>query len=74
MKLFKIVISTAIFDCYGSVQGHLQFKNRETGVKKFQEILPKNSLVVSKLRVIIITDLHSFYKRKTFWFQWSILY
>ena len=41
-----IDISKAIFDCYGSVQGHLQFNNSETGFKKFQELLSKDTLVV----------------------------
>ena len=45
-ETFGIDISKAVFDCYGSVQGHLQFKNNETGFKKFLETLSKDSLVV----------------------------
>jgi transposase len=45
-EIFGVDISSAIFDCYGSTQGHLQFKNNETGFKNFQEILSKNSLAV----------------------------
>ena len=45
-ETFGIDISKDVFDCYGSVQGHLQFTNRETGFKKFQELLSKDSLVV----------------------------
>ena len=45
-EIFGVDISTVIFDCYGSTQGHLQFKNNETGFNKFQGILSKNSLVV----------------------------
>ena len=45
-ETFGIDISKDVFDCYGSVQGHLQFKNTETGFKKFREVLLKDSLVV----------------------------
>ncbi len=45
-ETFGINISKNVFDCYGSIQGHLQFKNDELGFKKFHKILPKNSLVV----------------------------
>jgi transposase len=45
-ETFGIDISKDIFDCYGSTQGHLQFKNDEFGFKKFHKILPKNCLVV----------------------------
>ena len=45
-ETFGIDISKDVFDCYGSVQGHLQFSNSETGFKKFQEILSNASLVV----------------------------
>ncbi len=45
-ETFGIDISKNVFDCYGSIQGHLQFKNDELGFKKFHKSLPKNSLVV----------------------------
>ena len=45
-ETFGIDISKDVFDCYGSVQGHLQFNNTETGFKNFQAILSKGSLVV----------------------------
>jgi transposase len=45
-ETFGIDISKDVFDCYGSVQGHLQFKNEAAGFKKFLEILSKDSLVV----------------------------
>jgi len=45
-ETFGIDISKAVFDCYGSIHGHLQFKNDETGFKKFQKMLSKDSLVV----------------------------
>lgn len=45
-ETFGIDISAAVFDCYGSNQGHFQFKNDETGFKKFEKFLPINSLVV----------------------------
>ena len=45
-ETFGIDISKDVFDCYGSTQGHLQFKNDELGFKKFHKLLPKNSLVV----------------------------
>ena len=38
-ETFGIDISKDVFDCYGSTQGHLQFKNTESGFKKFQKIL-----------------------------------
>ncbi len=45
-ETFGIDISKNVFDCYGSKEGHLQFKNNEFGFKKFYKSLPKNSLVV----------------------------
>ena len=45
-ETFGIDISKDVFDCYGSKQGHLQFKNTEEGFKKFYKTLSKNSLVV----------------------------
>ena len=45
-ETFGIDISKDVFDCYGSTQGHLQFKNDEFGFKKFHKLLSKNSLVV----------------------------
>tara|TARA_R110002126_G_scaffold124451_1_gene266389 strand:+ start:6112 stop:7083 length:972 start_codon:yes stop_codon:yes gene_type:complete len=45
-ETFGIDISKNVFDCYGSIQGHLQFKNDEFGFKKFHKILSSNSLVV----------------------------
>ncbi|WP_117885449.1 IS110 family RNA-guided transposase [Aureibaculum luteum] len=45
-ETFGIDISKDVFDCYGSKQGHLQFKNDETGFNKFQKKLVINSLVV----------------------------
>jgi transposase len=45
-ETFGIDISKDVFDCYGSIQGHLQFKNSETGFNKFLKMLSKDSLVV----------------------------
>lgn len=45
-ETFGIDISKDVFDCYGSKQGHLQFKYTEEGFKKFYKTLSKNSLVV----------------------------
>jgi transposase len=45
-ETFGIDISKDVFDCYGSKQDHLQFKNNELGFKKFHKKLSKNSLVV----------------------------
>lgn len=45
-ETFGIDISKDVFDCYGSVQGHLQFKNTEVGFHNFLKMLTKNSLVV----------------------------
>lgn len=45
-ETFGIDISKDVFDCYGSKQGHLQFKNSEIGFKKFLKILSEDSLVV----------------------------
>ena len=41
-----IDISKDIFDCYGSKQGHLQFKNTEKGFVNFLQILKDRTLVV----------------------------
>lgn len=45
-ETFGIDISKDVFDCYGSIQGHLQFNNNESGFKKFQKLLLKDSLLV----------------------------
>lgn len=45
-ETFGVDISKDVFDCYGSLSGHLQFKNNETGFKKLLKQLPANSLVV----------------------------
>jgi transposase len=45
-ETFGIDISKDVFDCYGSTQGHLQFKNTETGFLKFLQILNDNTLIV----------------------------
>jgi transposase len=45
-ETFGIDISKDVFDCYGSKQGYLQFKNDEFSFKNFAKILSKNSLVV----------------------------
>jgi transposase len=45
-ETFGIDISKNVFDCYGSKQGHLQFKNTEKGFVKFLQILRGTTLVV----------------------------
>jgi len=45
-ETFGIDISKDVFDCYGSAQGHLQFKNTEEGFLKFLQILSDNTLIV----------------------------
>ena len=45
-ETFGIDISKAVFDCHGSKQGHLQFKNTEKGFVKFLKTLKSNTLVV----------------------------
>ena len=45
-ETFGIDISKDVFDCYGSKQGHLQFKNTEKGFVKFLQILSGTTLVV----------------------------
>ena len=45
-ETFGIDISKDVFDCYGSNQGHLQFKNTEKGFVKFLQILNDTPLVV----------------------------
>lgn len=45
-ETFGIDISKDVFDCYGSTQGHLQFKNTEKGFVKFLEVLSDTPLVV----------------------------
>lgn len=45
-ETFGIDISKDVFDCYGSNQGHLQFKNTEEGFVKFVKTLKENTLVV----------------------------
>lgn len=45
-ETFGIDISKDVFDCYGSTQGHLQFKNTEKGFLKFLQILSDNTLIV----------------------------
>ena len=45
-ETFGIDISKNVFDCYGSNQGHLQFKNNEEGFVKFLKTIQYNTLVV----------------------------
>ena len=45
-ETFGIDISKDVFDCYGSKQGHLQFKNTEKGFVNFLQILKDRTLVV----------------------------
>lgn len=45
-ETFGVDISKDVFDCYGSLSGHHQFKNNETGFNKLLKQLPVNSLVV----------------------------
>jgi transposase len=45
-ETFGIDISKDVFDCHGSIQGHLQFKNTEKGFLKFLKTLNSNSLIV----------------------------
>ena len=45
-ETFGIDISKDVFDCYGSKQGHLQFKNTEQGFVNFLQILKDSTLVV----------------------------
>lgn len=45
-ETFGIDISKDVFDCYGSIQGHLQFKNTAEGFVKFLQISHPNTLVV----------------------------
>ena len=45
-ETFGVDISKDVFDCYGSLKGHLQFKNTEVGFKGFLKGLPSGVLVV----------------------------
>ena len=45
-ETFGIDISKDVFDCFGSNQGHLQFRNTEKGFVKFLKTLKNNTLVV----------------------------
>ena len=45
-ETFGVDISKDVFDVHGSNKGHNQYKNGETGFKKYLKELPKGSLVV----------------------------
>jgi transposase len=45
-ETFGVDISKDVFDCYGSLQSHLQFENTEKGFVKFLKTLEGNTLVV----------------------------
>ena len=45
-ETFGVDISKDVFDCFGSESGHVQFKNDESGFKKFLKSLSSNVLVV----------------------------
>ena len=45
-EIYGIDISKNVFDVYGSLSGHHQFKNDEKGFKSFEKHLPKGVLVV----------------------------
>ncbi len=49
METFGIDIPKDVFDCYGSIQGHLQFKNSAVGFKMFLEKVTKDTLVVMEV-------------------------
>ena len=66
-ETFGIDISKDIFDCYGSIQGHLQFKNDEIGFKNFLKTVTKDSLVVMEATGYYHYRLAQFlYKKKVF--------
>ncbi len=44
-ETYGVDISKDVFDVYGSLSGHHQFNNDESGFKKFLKGLPENSLV-----------------------------
>ncbi|WP_343829548.1 transposase, partial [Psychroflexus lacisalsi] len=44
-ETYGVDISKDVFDVYGSLSGHHQFNNDESGFKKFFKGLPENSLV-----------------------------
>ncbi len=45
-ETFGVDISKDVFDVYGSISGHKQYMNDETGFKKLLKALPEESLVV----------------------------
>ncbi len=45
-ETFGVDISKDVFDVHGSSVGHNQYKNDESGFKKFLKELPDSSLVV----------------------------
>jgi transposase len=45
-ETFGVDISKDVFDVHGSAKGHNQYKNDETGFKKFLKDLPNGCLVV----------------------------
>ena len=45
-ETFGVDISKDVFDIHGSATGHNQYKNDETGFKKFLKDLPNGCLVV----------------------------
>jgi transposase len=45
-EIFGVDISKDVFDVYGSLSGHNQFKNDALGFKSFLKSLPKKSLVI----------------------------
>ena len=45
-EIYGVDISKDVFDVFGSLAGHCQFKNTELGFNAFVKALPKNVLVV----------------------------
>lgn len=45
-EIYGVDISKDVFDVFGSLTGHCQFKNTEVGFKSFVKALPKNVVVV----------------------------
>ena len=45
-EIYGVDISKDVFDVFGSLAGHCQFKNTELGFHAFAKALPKNALVV----------------------------
>ena len=55
-ETYGVDISQDVFDVYGSLKGHLQFKNTEVGFKSFLKSLPEGVSYNGSYRLLSLSS------------------